>query len=487
MSPMPRLRTRALFGPLLAILLAPSLVAAQPGNESFGSSGSPSWEALRSVRDVDTSQVGWLQRTLDPDQAGELFRRVGALSRPDAAQLLASRFLQDPSFHARRAWDGRLDSVVTALSRRPPPDTAGWVHVAYHVQMARHLALGWMRRAGSFTPRPLTVESAVSSDRLRVRLDFGPALWQIRVIAGEVDAPVASAVDDPVFLALFSHRSQRFYAFGITAEVFVENLRLAASDSPVDALYRYAFPQGLMHFSDVRSRVDSYRALVDTLSGRAGDLERTVSGMVGPYVPEGHHVERVVHFLFADGADGWAADGIAGIDLEYFLDDYRRLLDLLAHETVHVVQAAVALPDTSKPVSEAEALLDATLATLLGEGVATHIAPPRQVDRERYLELVAEGTDILDRIHDALHGAAPPDFVGARELLDAGVRGSGPLYWLGAEMARRIETELGRDALAGTLLGDGAAFVRTYLHAVGEGGNDLLGPKIVAAVTNRAK
>jgi hypothetical protein len=458
---------------LLGVVAAPPL-AGQRTTVEFDPDAAWTWEQVRAMPGVDTAQVAWLERAMARDEAVALFRLVAAMS-PSNAQLLAARFVQDPSFHYRRTASALLDSTAAVLSRRPPAGVAGMVHVAYHAERLRRAAIEWMGGAARFTPGPLALEPRTPSDRLTVRLDMSVARLLLDMIAGAVPVSVARLSDEPVLHALVSHRGQRFYAMAATLEVMAANLTVAASNRPVDTLYRYAFPIGLMHYADVRNRLDAYRALVDTLSGRAADIAGHVSGVIGPYVPEDVRVDRTVHVLFADGADGWAADGIAAIDLEYFGDDYETLLRLLVHETMHAVQHAVPQPAAGTAGSAADSLFRAVLGTVLMEGTATHVAPPRAVSDREYDELVDAGVALLEELHGALYGADRPDLTLAAELHTRGVRRSGPLYWVGAEIARRIEARDGPAAVAETLRRDGAQFLAAYARD-----HDVQGPRLLS-------
>ncbi len=317
---------------------------------------------------------------------------------------------------------------ATAQPTRPPPGPAGVVHVAYHAARLRDGVLAWVERsrtfAAEFTGATPSLPARQRTPGWRITLDFRPAAALLSLVARPDSAELA-------------------------------------------ALYRYAFPTGLMHFADVRGHLGDYRRLVETLSFRAGRMESTIAARLAPYVPQGTQVERTVRFLFADGADGWGIGDVYAIDLEYFKDDVDRLLDTLLHETFHAAQDAVEPGRRAVPRSAADSIFLTALRAIFREGTATHVAPPRPIGEEEYRSQVAEGVRLLTAIHDAAY-ADTPDLDRARTLHARGVRGAGPFYWLGAEMAIRIEERLGTEALAGTLRSDGAGFVVTYRNLGGE-------------------
>jgi len=451
----------AAAGLLAAALCAPPSATAQP----------TPWDRFRGAADQD--QVAWLEQNLPAEEANRLLDLVGALSDPASAQLLGATFMADPSFHylwGKGAVGARLDTTFLALATRPPPGPAGAVHVAYHTARLRHEVLAWVDRsstfAAAFTGATLSLPARPTPPGWRITLDFRPAAAMLGLLARPDSAELAAFLDTPVMRALAAHRSQSFYEMVPTPDVVAANLRAAASDAPLDALYRYTFPVGLMHFADVRRNIDDYRRLVEELSVRAGRMESTVAARLAPYVPEGTRVERTVRFLFADGADGWGIGDVYAIDLEYFKDDVDRLLNTLLHETFHAAQDAVDPGRRAAPESAADSVFLTTLRAIFREGTATHVAPPRAIGEEEYRSQVAEGVRLLGAIHDAAY-ADTPDLDRARTLHARGVRGSGPFYWLGADMARHIERRLGTQALAGTLRSDGAGFVVTYRSAGG--------------------
>ena len=196
---------------------------------------------------------------------------------------------------------------------------------------------------------------------------------------------------------------------------------------------------------------------------------------------------------FGDGADGWANDGVAAVDLEWFKDDVARLRATLVHESYHAAQAAVR---RARPVTPAEppadGVLREALEALFAEGTATFVAPARAMPAAERAEAVRAGAALLDTVVTQLARARATGsgeaLQGARDAISRGVSGAGPFYWLGAEMSAAIVAAHGPEALAATLPDGGPAFARAYLRAHARtaarvpGAPALLGPQAQRAL-----
>jgi hypothetical protein len=232
------------------------------------------------------------------------------------------------------------------------------------------------------------------------------------------------------------------------------NIALAGSDEPLPLLYAEANPAAFYDFADVRRNLDRYQALVDALEQGRGALASQILARLLPALPAGTRLERRVSFVFGAGADGWASNGVAAIDLEFYKDDLDAMLGLLAHETYHAAQSALA----PTPATAASGAADDALEVLFKEGTASWVAAPQQLTAEERHTRVEAGVRLL-------HTVATGTPEEADRAVMEGTRGAGPFYWLGAAMARTIAEQDGSAAVAATLPGGPAAFAAAYLRA----------------------
>jgi hypothetical protein len=438
-----------------------------------------SWSALRAIPQADTARVGWLERNVPLDSARALLSLVAELSQPEAAQLLPAFLYADASMlvsPVARTW---RDSLYT----RPPAGDAGIVHVAYLAARMHRESIDSYRGvyAPEFIERPFALPPATAFPRnvsrrprsdvvLDLSFDFAPAETLLAIVSTP-DITVAEAhrrISTPAFDAMVRHRNQPFYPIAFTRELLAENLASAASTRPLERLYTYAMPGGLLHFADVARNRDRYRAQLDTLRAREREIFAHVAREVAPFLPAGARVQRRVSFYFGEGADGWGSSGVVALDLEFYKSDWRRLIELLVHETFHAAQGAVrpqgarSTPATTAP----DSALRLAFEYLLGEGTANFVSPARGLTRAEADSIAAAGAALLAQVHAATRDPATYDRAAVRDLLNRGVSGGGAFYWLGAEMSRVIVETLGAPALAATLRDGGVAFVKTYLRAL---------------------
>lgn len=221
---------------------------------------------------------------------------------------------------------------------------------------------------------------------------------------------------------------------------------------------------------------------------REGALLGDVAGRIAPYLPAGTRLERTVSLYFAEGADGWARDDVAAVDLEWFKDDYARLRTLLTHETFHAAQQAARrpAPPGAGAGSPADSVLRGALEQLFEEGTANYVAPTRDLPAAERAAAARAGAALLDTVVAALAEGTADGRAAAQGAVQRGVAGAGPFYWLGAAMSAAIVDALGPRALAATLRDGGVAFAQSYLRAAARSrAAPRLLPSTVAAAVRR--
>ena len=466
---LPRLRA---FVPAAGIYLTHLTCAtAAHAQAASGAAGTDwTWSTLRQTPGVDTARVTWLERHVNISDAHALFAIISQLSKPEVAQLIVERMYGDGSVGADRA-------LADSLYTRPSSGIAGAVDVAYLTTRLRETVLARARAGGAFATEfsgeRLTVPTISSATRtkraprLTLRFDFAPAETFFAIVSTpNITADAATKrISTPLFDPLIRHRSQPFYPMPWSRELLGANLARAASTDPIDRLYIYAQPRGLLQYGDVSLHRERYRAVLRALQQNEHAILAYVADTLTPYVPEGFTIDRAVSIYFAGGADGWASSGATAFDLEYFKDDYQRLLNVIVHETYHGAQSAVAA--ASSPRARLVTVRDSALAqaatTIFLEGTANYIAPAKQRTPAEVLSAAREGEQLVSRVYAATGGTVDRDAM--RQALNAGVAGGGPFYWLGAMMSKAIVDAFGRETLANTLRGSGADFVAEYVRA----------------------
>jgi hypothetical protein len=441
-----------------------------------------SWPELRAIPRVDSAHVAWLEANLDRAEASRLFSLLARLSSPAAAQLLPS--LAHLEGTVPRAF---IDSMAV----RPPGGRAGAVRVAYLLARERHSFLAGRTGvyARTFTGRAFELPAASTAAgqpgaAVTLALDFAPAESLLALVSTRnIDAAQALArISTPAFDALITHHGQDFYPRPLTREQLALNLVHAASDAPLDQLYRYARPGGLYHFADVRENADRYRALMRELRANEPALSRHLSAALTPYLPRGTTLQRRVSFYFNDLSDGWGVGTIAAVPLEYYKDDWARMINTMVHETFHAAQSEVSRRSRA-PVRALRDGLDTALSraaqTLLIEGTANFIAPAIARSPSSADSMSQVGARLLTEL--ASMRSTGWDASRAQAILNHGVASAGPFYWLGASMARALVARSGTASIGRALQSDGLAFVAAYLDGV-DAERSLIAPPVAEAV-----
>jgi hypothetical protein len=482
--------------------VASALLLTAGGSRALAAQQAPpasTWAQLEAAPGASPTQVAWLRQHVGAAEREELAALVGALSAPAAAQLMASYLHADGSvlvpFTGARA-------MADSLAQRPPEGNAGRLHVAYLAARLRASTLaGWSTlgvfaadfRRPSDAPAAQTVRPAAhvaagpavarpAGVTVALRFDFAPAESLLAIVGTPDIAPaeVMRRLDTPAFATLLAHRSQSFYRLPWTRESMALHLSRAASTLPVDRLYAYANPTGLLHYGDVRRHLPRYRALIAAMRAGERALLREVEAGLVPFLPAGTRMDRTVAVYFGDGADGWASGGVAAVDLEWFKDDWPRLRATLVHEAFHAAQSMVRRP--APRTADADSLLREAFEKLFREGTANYVAPARATTAAERAAGARAGAALLDSLVAATGPGGDP--ARARALVDRGVSGAGPFYLLGQAMSAAIVEAFGASALAATLPDGGIAFARRYRDAVGRrpGAAALLPPSVFAAL-----
>lgn len=483
-----RLSLRHTLPGLTAALLLLKGVPCATAQTAAAAAPTTSWDRLRAVPDVDTAEVRWLQDNLAPAEASQLFALLDGLSRPEAVQLL-------PSFAYLEGTTGpaSIRAFIDSLGKRPPAGEAGRVRAAYLLARSRQSILYYRRSTyqPKFDNRALTVPATPAAPAqpgaaVRLSLDFAPAETLLAIVTTP-DIRYDEAlkrISTPAFDALIRHHSQNFYPVPLSREQLALNLTHAASTQPLDRLYRYARPNGFYHFADVHDNAAQYRHIVDELGRHEKDIAAYLNAVLAPYIPAGTKVDRRVSFYFDDMSDGWGVGPIAAVPLEYYKDDYARMLNTMVHETFHAAQNAVSTaspPPARLLANGADSAFMQAMNYLLAEGTANFIAPSVVRSPQSADSMSRAAGPLLIELAAMRHGGW--DASRAQELLNKGVSGGGPFYWLGAAMSRALIERDGPRAIGRALQSDGLAFARQYLTATSSGPESLLPPAVAEAVT----
>lgn len=446
------------------LLLSPTMAASAPPPADLRAAWT--WEQLAAVPGADPAHVKLLRSAPEAD-AREAVRLAAGLSSQESAQVVASLMSLDGwAFLPEKL--GPFRAFAARFGERPPP--RGNAAIVRNAALALELRQAVKGLTSSFymhefRGRPFEVK-AVSGGPYdwTFQLETEPAKRMLGLLASPVTSDAAyRSLGGPAFEAMYQHRSQDFYPAPMTRERLAMAFALASGDDPVVRYYRFANPLGLLDLNDVAMHRARYEEIVRTLDLRSAELVQTVQAMIDPYIPAGTKFERTVYLMFGDGADGWASSEIAGLDLEYFKDDYPRLINLLAHETYHVAQDAARRKDTlpSKAgAGSAAGIFHRGMDALFHEGTASLIFPPSEQDEADRGKIIATGVDLLQRL------SKTDDAREAQNLVNEGTRGGGPFYFVGAEMSRMIVADGGAKALAGTLKCGGLCFFDAYVKAV---------------------
>ncbi|MBU0595406.1 hypothetical protein KJ567_01815, partial [Candidatus Bipolaricaulota bacterium] len=260
----------------------------------------------------------------------------------------------------------------------------------------------------------------------------------------------------PAFAQMMRHRRELGYVPEplINEEGLAWCLVRAASDDPVDEIWKWLHPQNLFDLSDLHAHRAQYRDLIDQLSA-GGGLAKYVLDTIAPYAPPETVFEDTFSFAVGWGIRGWATEETGGMNIEHVKDNFPAMLPTLIHETFHRLQVIAARPNpeiegadfdriTSYPFeSEGDRRLYRALCYIMLEGSATYVAS--RTLEEQWIADAKAGLDLLDRLRAIASSDGAED--GSDELLNEGLRSNGPFYGFGALLSYAIVEEDGPASL----------------------------------------
>jgi len=425
------------------------------------------FEDLLKVKDVDPADVELLRTLGSEAEAREAMVLAAGLSIPATAQLLPAYLYID---------GGPIDyksgaEMATAFIRRVPNGPAGAIRVAA-------LALKWRKEVyrpdDRFTkPFPASTGTLnlkpprVSADRLsRVRFEINsePALIILDILSRPHSAQeIETKLQHPLFPQMYVHRSQSFYGAPITREKWNIALNRVSQDEPIDRLYRFIRPTGFFHLNDVKNHAPAYRSFIESLQKNRGDIQNWVQSKIAEFLPSGVTVDRKVFVSFGRGAEGWGANDITALGLEYQRDGMNTFLMNLLHESFHSAQSAT-INKFLKPLDKAEqddlTRFRSAMRYIFLEGTATYVGPVAPLSEQEADAKRARGVELLEQIQA---GYRSKDFKAMQSALDEGIGGQG-LYWFGAKMSSDIVEAFGRERfIEGLKCGERCFFETHYL------------------------
>ena len=436
---------------------------------SFGQSAifSFDWEAIKDNDELPQREALWMHDNLTSNELLEVVDLVSALSQPAVAQMLLSYFYLDGSF-SRASIMPYMDS----LKVRPPDGDGGRIRVAYLVSKLRKELIENEKSSkiytAEFNDEILEIPEFNKIDinnKIELSFDFQPALVVLEILS-EPDINyqnIMSKLNIPQFDELVQHRSQSFYYTPISIERLATCLEIAASTKPLDKLYKYMNPYGLLNLTDVKRNFKQYKEQIIDLTDHEKSISNYINASISPLLPSGAEFSRKVSFYFIDGADGWATANVVALDLNYFKNDYKKLLRLLVHETYHGGQNSVSIIDTTIYEENVEWFV-VVLDYLFAEGTATFVAPPVEKTKSEKEDAIYKGIQILEEIYS--NTIINYDISATKKLVNKGIANSGPFYWLGAEMSSVILIENGKKELVSLIPFGGIAFFQSYMEAI---------------------
>ncbi len=391
--------------------------------------------------------------------AGErafLMRQLEALEPPTDIQRLAG--LQKWQDELGGGFYGLMPAQLTNARAIPIPESE-------QGSMAAALLLARQREANLKRIREMNgnFPTAFTGARIPPLSGRGPAGMKLEiddvVIAeflkaldsGRVSAEEANAIARlPANQEMLKHRAALGYVPAPlpTTDSLSKMIMHAGSQDPVDRLWCWINPHNYFDYADVVQHAKEFKRLLSEIDSHKTALEGAVLSRISAYAPAGQTFNGRICLTVEPWIRGWATAYTAGMNLEFFKDDWESLLGTMSHETYHRLQlrmcgtASGKKPETFEDLASADLgderydrLYEAVSYTAL-EGTAS------VVGRTGSKATPAEGADLLGTfVKKVIQGRDPK---AADAIINEGLKSNGPLYALGIYCTHLVEQKFSR-------------------------------------------
>ncbi len=286
---------------------------------------------------------------------------------------------------------------------------------------------------------------------------------------------VHSLVREEAFQEMLTHRHSLGYIPEpvINEEGLARMFTLGASTRPVPEIWKWLNPQNFFDTADLYLNASSYKQVLRVIEENWQQIERVILSVLAGYAPSGFQFKDSLTLAVGWGIRGWATQSTAGVNIEFFKDNYEAFLTCAIHELFHRFQAAVcprgeghgfqALLTYPGNLDEKHKKLYQVLTYIFLEGTAEFACKGLFGISDPDMHGVEQGLNLLEKIHRLVSEGEEKK---VEEMVNKGLISNGPFYQLGEYMARRISVA-GDQKLKETFLKGSPAFFRLFFNLQG--------------------
>jgi len=262
-------------------------------------------------------------------------------------------------------------------------------------------------------------------------------------------------------------QAQRFDS-SATETRFIEQLKKVSAGQ--------ALKENTFQLTKVKRELNTIKATLRSIENDKNKFSQSLVKRISAYAPEDVSFSTSINIIVGGTSDGFAPANGSGfyLALQYF-DEPIGLELLASHELYHLLQQSIVKPvglDKTGPTTQARFVL----ISLYAEGTASIINDPNDIpnpgsyvqwSQKKYNKNSRRLGENFTHFENTLYRVYHDSEIGARDVYSLGFSGGwdSPHYFVGYEMAQKIEQYRGRDVLVGVLSSPhpGVAFIREYI------------------------
>ncbi len=296
----------------------------------------------------------------------------------------------------------------------------------------------------------------------------------------------------PILEELITHRNGLGFVPGpkFTKEFYKKFLEMSHSQNPLENIWKMIHPWNFFDFADIYQNLDEYTKLYEILSANKETIESFIISELIDFIPQNREITEQIAFSVEWAIKGWASKKYAGVNIEFYKDNFEKLFNVIIHEVFHRIQLKI-LPKAKKVVKNEQeldfdilfdfddldrrnSLLYKAFSYIFLEGSATALGRKKEKPfTEEEIKKIETGLSLLGQIIKETTQLTSNDqqeeIVNKIEsLLNQGLISNGPFYSLGEYISIQLISKYDRLVL-GKILEEGIfKFYNLYLHLTEE-------------------
>lgn len=248
---------------------------------------------------------------------------------------------------------------------------------------------------------------------------------------------------------MLKHRQNLGYLPGPITDTndLTELLIWAASDKPIDLIWKWLNPLNIFELADVYNNHTNFKNLFEIIKNNESSLKRYILSTISQYIKDDLEFNETFALTFGFAIRGWATDDMFGVNIENIKYKYPKLISIIAHELLHRLQTRICTSEGNKKTfaelvsgnmeDEKDNKFYEILSYIMLEGTGEFIRHQFDAEKAKNLkENTIEGLALLKEVYRAIY--MEKELEKADQMLNQGLKSNEVFYSLGEYITKGL-------------------------------------------------